>query len=52
MGATVPRRLMTESPGLVSRPNDAVGFDDVVRRAQSGDVVAFESLYRSHAPAI
>ncbi len=52
MGATVPRRLMTESPGLASRANDAVGFDDVVRRAQSGDVAAFESLYRAHAPAI
>jgi RNA polymerase sigma-70 factor (ECF subfamily) len=52
MGATVRRRVTTESPGVASRTNDVVGFDDVVRRAQSGDVAAFESLYRSHAPAI
>jgi RNA polymerase sigma-70 factor (ECF subfamily) len=28
------------------------GIDDVVRRAQQGDLDAFESLYRAHAPAI
>lgn len=27
-------------------------IDDVVRRAQQGDVDAFEMLYRSHAPAV
>lgn len=27
-------------------------LDDVVRRAQSGDVDAFEHLYREHAPAV
>ncbi len=42
---------MLESTGSVTRSNDAVG-DDVVRRAQAGDVAAFESLYRAHAPAI
>ena len=26
--------------------------DDTVRRAQQGDVAAFESLYRAHAPAV
>ena len=52
MRAPARRRLMTESPGLASRANDAVGFDDVVRRAQSGDVAAFETLYRTHVPAI
>jgi RNA polymerase sigma-70 factor, ECF subfamily len=32
---------------------DDVGVvDDVVRRAQHGDVAAFESLYRVHSPAI
>jgi RNA polymerase sigma-70 factor (ECF subfamily) len=53
MRATV-RRRMTDSPGLASRANDAVGSnaDDVVRRAQAGDVAAFESLYRAHAPAV
>jgi RNA polymerase sigma-70 factor (ECF subfamily) len=27
-------------------------MDDLVRRAQSGDVVAFEQLYRAHAAAV
>ncbi|HEY9225650.1 MAG TPA: sigma-70 family RNA polymerase sigma factor [Gemmatimonadaceae bacterium] len=31
---------------------DAGTIDDVVRRAQHGDVQAFETLYRTHAPAI
>jgi RNA polymerase sigma-70 factor (ECF subfamily) len=31
---------------------DAGHIDDVVRRAQLGDVSAFETLYRAHAPAI
>jgi RNA polymerase sigma-70 factor (ECF subfamily) len=36
-----------------SKPaNDAVDLTDVVRRAQSGDVAAFETVYRLHAPAI
>ena len=42
---------MTDSAGTVIRSND-VATDDVVRRAQSGDVAAFESLYRTHSPAI
>lgn len=33
------------------RAND-VDSNDVVRRAQAGDVAAFESLYRAHSPAI
>ena len=32
--------------------NDVGVIDDVVRRAQQGDVDAFESLYRAHATAI
>jgi RNA polymerase sigma-70 factor (ECF subfamily) len=32
--------------------DDASPIDDVVRRAQAGDVVAFEALYLTHAPAI
>lgn len=43
---------MSDSPGLASRPNDAVVVDDVVRRAQAGDVAAFETLYHAHSPAI
>jgi RNA polymerase sigma-70 factor (ECF subfamily) len=31
---------------------DSPPIDDTVRRAQRGDVAAFESLYRTHAPAI
>lgn len=33
-------------------PGNAASVDDLVRRAQQGDVAAFESLYRSHAGAI
>jgi RNA polymerase sigma-70 factor (ECF subfamily) len=29
-----------------------LAIDEVVRRAQQGDVEAFESIYRTHAPAI
>ena len=32
--------------------SDAGGIDDVVRRAQAGDVEAFESLYRANATAV
>ena len=32
--------------------NDASGPDDVVRRAQQGDVRAFESLYHAHAAGV
>ncbi|MFI5232897.1 MAG: RNA polymerase sigma factor [Gemmatimonadales bacterium] len=35
-----------------SPSDDAPQIDDVVRRAQAGDVAAFEALYRAHAPAI
>jgi RNA polymerase sigma-70 factor, ECF subfamily len=33
-------------------PNDDEQIDAVVRRAQQGDVEAFENVYRTHAPAI
>lgn len=36
----------------VPAANDAGALDDVVRRAQQGDVHAFESLYRANAPAV
>src|SRR5215218_4114989 len=42
-------RGSTES---ISTTNDAGRIDDVVRRAQQGDVEAFEVLYRSHAKAV
>jgi RNA polymerase sigma-70 factor (ECF subfamily) len=32
--------------------NGVAPSNDVVRRAQQGDVNAFESLYRAHAPAV
>jgi len=32
--------------------NDVAALDDVVRRAQQGDVSAFETLYRTHAAAV
>ena len=32
--------------------DDVLPVDDVVRRAQAGDVAAFETLYRAHAPPI
>src|SRR5262249_35816310 len=38
------------SPALSDTSPDAV--DDVVRRAQTGDVEAFETLYRSHCAPI
>jgi RNA polymerase sigma-70 factor (ECF subfamily) len=31
---------------------DSAGLDGIVRRAQGGDVDAFEAVYRAHAPAI
>ena len=44
---------MLESTGSVSSPrSNEVVADDVVRRAQAGDVAAFESIYRAHSPAI
>ena len=43
-----PARDSTEVTPL----NDGGVIDDVVRRAQRGDVTAFETLYRAHAPAI
>jgi RNA polymerase sigma-70 factor (ECF subfamily) len=36
----------------VPTTGDVGQIDDVVRRAQLGDVSAFETLYRTHAPAI
>jgi RNA polymerase sigma-70 factor (ECF subfamily) len=38
--------------GTASAVNDVGKIDDVVRRAQQGDVAAFETLYRVHAAAI
>jgi RNA polymerase sigma-70 factor, ECF subfamily len=35
-----------------STPTDVTAVDEVVRRAQQGDVAAFESLYRAHSPQI
>ena len=35
-----------------SPSHDDAPIDDVVRRAQRGDVDAFESLYRKHAPPV
>lgn len=43
---------MGESSALASRSNGAVQIDDAVRRAQAGDVAAFEAMYRTHSPAI
>jgi RNA polymerase sigma-70 factor (ECF subfamily) len=37
---------------VVSGLDDVGLIDDVVRRAQQGDVQAFESLYHTHAPAV
>jgi hypothetical protein len=42
-------RKSTES---ISMANDVSAVDDVVRRAQGGDVEAFESLYHAHSAAI
>src|SRR5512143_447339 len=42
-------RKSTES---ISMANDVGAVDDVVRRAQGGDVEAFESLYHAHSAAI
>jgi RNA polymerase sigma-70 factor (ECF subfamily) len=36
----------------VATPPASGGVDDLVRRAQQGDLDAFESLYRAHVPAI
>lgn len=38
---------------VVDLPGTTTGdLDDVVRRAQQGDVDAFEQLYRAHSPAV
>src|SRR6185436_11683174 len=39
------------SPTSASAASDGA-IDDVVRRAQHGDVQAFETIYRTHSPAI
>jgi RNA polymerase sigma-70 factor (ECF subfamily) len=41
----------TSRESAATAASDGV-IDDVVRRAQQGDVDAFETLYRSHAPAV
>src|SRR5215216_4308248 len=38
--------------GAVATVNDAGEVDDVVRRAQAGDVDAFEALYRANSVAV
>jgi RNA polymerase sigma-70 factor (ECF subfamily) len=38
--------------GATAVTGDVVRQDDVVLRAQEGDVDAFETLYRTHAPAV
>lgn len=47
-------RAASGDPALTPSPATGTsdGIDDVVRRAQQGDVDAFEALYRTHAPAI
>ena len=41
------------APSEAVRPvNDVAAPDDIVRRAQQGDVSAFEILYRTHAAAV
>lgn len=35
-----------------AKANEVVAIDDLVRRAQAGDVDAFETLYRTHATAV
>src|SRR4051794_2438929 len=35
-----------------AKANEAGTIDDLVRRAQGGDVDAFEALYRTHATAV
>ncbi len=47
--------MIASEGGLAARTvtaDDAASSSDVVRRAQQGDVGAFESLYRTHAPAV
>jgi RNA polymerase sigma-70 factor (ECF subfamily) len=42
-------------PGLTTAPrdaNDVAESDDVVRRAQQGDVAAIETIYRKEAPKV
>ena len=41
-----------DSIEAVTPLTDGGVIDDIVRRAQRGDVAAFETLYHSHAPAI
>jgi RNA polymerase sigma-70 factor, ECF subfamily len=45
-------RARTSTDTLTTVIDDAGNVDDVVRRAQHGDVDAFESIYRSHATAV
>jgi RNA polymerase sigma-70 factor, ECF subfamily len=41
-----------ESHEPAAAVSDTIALDDVVLRAQAGDVEAFETIYRVHAPAI
>lgn len=46
-------RLRTHESAVPAATVSGVGeVDDVVRRAQLGDVEAFEAVYRAHAPAV
>ena len=49
MRRAIPNATPRESAAAAG--SDGV-IDDVVRRAQQGDVAAFETLYRSHAPTV
>lgn len=44
--------LVHDSAKAAATASDVGGIDDVVRRAQQGDVDAFGIVYRTHAPAI
>jgi RNA polymerase sigma-70 factor, ECF subfamily len=45
-------RARGSTEAMASVADGTGNIDDVVRRAQQGDVDAFESIYRSHAPAV
>ena len=48
---TLTHRALVRSP-VTANDDPVLATDDVVRRAQQGDVGAFELLYRAHAPAV
>lgn len=48
----MPMTARSRGPVDVASSANASAIDDVVRRAQQGDVQAFEALYREHSPAV